>query len=105
MGVLGLSMDDMDLLSVREILQAWQWKQKRERELLEAQLKNQWEVGRLLAAYIIAPYSKQKITDLKSLFSFEWDESAGPKIGTDEWKEQQKEIRRRILAKEAEQHG
>ena len=71
----------------------------------EGKLRNDWEIGRLLAAYIASPYSQKKINNPKDLFQFDWDEDAGPKVGSDEWKEQAAEIRRRILAKEAEANG
>ena len=102
MGILGISLDDLELLSVRDVMRAWNWKQHYDSQLLTATLRNDWEIARLLAAYTIAPHSKKKITSLKSFFPLDWDEGAGPKIGSEEYIEQAKEIRRRILAKEQE---
>ena len=84
---------------------ALSWKQHYDTQLIEAQLKSNWEQTRLLAAYSIAPYSKQKIKDLKQFIPFDWDEGAGPKIGSPEYIEQMKEIRRRILEKEKQANG
>lgn len=102
MGILSISLEDLELLSVSDVLSAWQWKQHHEQQQLKAAMQNDWEIARLLAAYVIAPHSKKKITDLKTFMPLDWDEGAGPIIGSAEYIEQAKEIRRRIEAKEKE---
>lgn len=78
------------------------WHQYFESKKIESLIKNQWEVGRLISAYTIAPHSKKKITSLQQFFPLDWDEGVGPKIGSPEYIEQAQEIRRRIEAKEKE---
>ena len=105
LGVLGISLIDLDLLSIADIYRALHWKQYYEKQTVEMMYRNSWEQTRILAGYIAAPNMKTKLKKFSDLFPFEWDENAGPKIGTDEWKAQAEEIRRRIEEKEKQNNG
>lgn len=96
--MLSVSLKEVDYWTVKEITESLYWLDRRD----QAAFRNGWEQTRLLAAYIISPYSKSKISDLKAFMPFEWDNNGGgAKVGSKEWLEQ----RRRVISKLKEIDG
>jgi hypothetical protein len=79
LGVLGISLDDLSLLSVADVLNALKWRQYYDTKTSEGKIRNDWEQTRLLAAYVISPYRKERLENVSDLFPFEWDD-AKPKF-------------------------
>lgn len=103
MGVLGLSLDDLALLSVYDVLHALKWKQYYQSKMSESQHRNSWEQTRLLAAYMVSPYMKNELDNLTDLFPLDWDEV---KQGyTEEDLEKMAEVRRKMDAQVKAEHG
>lgn len=86
MGILNISLADLDLLAPADVLLALSWKRHYDEQLFEADYRNTWEQTRLLAAYTIAPHSKNKIKNLRELFPLDWDEKT-VKVETPEERE------------------
>lgn len=91
-----MSVHDAMLLSVSDIMLAMSWKLYYKQQDEEMKQRQDWERTRLLAAYMISPYSKKKISKLSDLFKFEWEvgERPGDKLS---------EEQRRILLQKLDQ--
>ena len=75
MGILNISLDDLFLLSVADVLLALKWRQYYDAKMNEGKIRNDWEQTRLLAAYTISPYRKARLENVSDLFPFEWDDA------------------------------
>lgn len=65
-------------MSIADITRALAWQIHYRHKLQEIDHKNQWEIARLLAAYVASPYAKQKITNLQTFLPLPWDTDKVP---------------------------
>lgn len=98
-----MSLSDLHLLSVADVLLALKWKQHYDSELNESLLRNGWEQTRLLAAYVVSPYMKQKLDNVSDLFPFDWDQEK--KGYSEEDLEKMAEVRRKMDAQVIAEYG
>lgn len=73
-----MSLSDAQLSSVSDIMRALDWKLHYEQQRADAEARQSWEQTRLLAAYVISPYSKKKLSKMSDLFKFHWEETERP---------------------------
>ena len=103
LGVLQISILEVGFWSVAEITAAMHWRGKYRTDELELMYRASWEQTRLIAAYVISPYSKEKIRDVTTFFPFPWDKSKQKTTPAD--LEKTAEILRKLDEMQKREHG
>lgn len=85
LGCIGMSRDDFDRCTPSEFYEAW----NRWATLHRDGERSSWERARVLAMYIIQPYTKSKLT-ARDVLPFPWDDE-GEKQAVDISPEERKE--------------
>ena len=104
LGVLQVGIVEVRLWSVADITAAMHWRSKYRTDELELQYRTSWEQTRLLSAYVIGPYSKEKIRDVAEFFPFPWDKKTTNKF-TAEDLEKMAETRRKMDEMQKREYG